>query len=249
MQVAAQLFLPLNQVARGVNMSFLVCISLDGPLVLVIDKCPPEWAGGNGYFTAGAHRIVHGGLQDILSLVSNVTSSEASKIDLEPYTIDEFTSDLQRLSGGQANPRLVETLVHESRETAQWLKDDIGVDFVMSFNRQAYVVGGRQVFWGGMALGVRDGGKGLIKAHSDALSRVGVQKMFNTKAVRLVMKDGQVDGLVVEKVGSGGQPQEVVFSTPCVILAAGGFEANHGMREKYLGKGWAIAKVSRISGL
>lgn len=173
-----------------------------------------------------------------------MTSSEASKIDLEPYTNDEFTSDLQRLSGGQSNPQLVDALVRESRQTAQWLKDDIGVDFVMSFNRQAYEVGGRQVFWGGMALSVRDGGKGLIKAHSDALSRVGVQRTFNTKAVRLSMRDNQVNGLVVEQVGSDGRSNEIVFTTPCVILAAGGFEANYGMRERYLGKGWARAKVS-----
>ena len=41
-----------------------------GSRVLIVDKCPAEWAGGNGYFTAGAHRTAHGGLQDLLPLVS-----------------------------------------------------------------------------------------------------------------------------------------------------------------------------------
>ena len=40
------------------------------PRVLILDKCPAEWAGGNGFFTAGAHRTVHGGLADLLPLVS-----------------------------------------------------------------------------------------------------------------------------------------------------------------------------------
>jgi flavin-dependent dehydrogenase len=30
--------------------------------VLLIDKCPEEWAGGNSYFTAGEFRTVHDGL-------------------------------------------------------------------------------------------------------------------------------------------------------------------------------------------
>ncbi len=41
--------------------------------VLIVDKCPEAWAGGNGYFTAGALRTVHGGLQDLLPIVDNVT--------------------------------------------------------------------------------------------------------------------------------------------------------------------------------
>ena len=37
-----------------------------GGRVLLIDKCPEEWAGGNSYFTAGAMRTVHDGLKDVL---------------------------------------------------------------------------------------------------------------------------------------------------------------------------------------
>lgn len=56
--------------------------------VLIVDKCPESWAGGNSYFTAGAMRCVHGGLSDVLPLVNNVDTETASadKIDLDPYT-------------------------------------------------------------------------------------------------------------------------------------------------------------------
>lgn len=212
-------------------------------LVLIIDKCPPEWVGGNGYFTAGAHRTVHSGLADILGLVSNVAPSQASQIDLEPYTVEQFATDIQRLSNRQSDQHLVDAVVRGSRQAIQWLKDDIGVDFVMSFNRQAYEVGGRQVFWGGMALSVRDGGKGLIRAHSEALDRVGVERMFNTTAVGLIMRSGQVEGLKALRLDDGGETQEITFTTPCVILAAGGFEASRELRERFLGKEWGMARV------
>lgn len=214
---------------------------------MIIDKCPPEWAGGNGYFTAGAHRTVHSGLADVLGLVSNVTPSQASRIDLEPYTAEQFTSDIQRLSSGRSDQHLVGAVVGESRQTIQWLKEDIGVDFIMSFNRQAYEVNGRQVFWGGMALSVREGGKGLILAHSEALARMNVERMFNAKATDLIIRNGQVEGLKVQKLGGGGQTLDITFKCPSVVLAAGGFEANRELREKLLGDGWGMARVRQAS--
>lgn len=213
----------------------------------MIDKCPPEWVGGNGYFTAGAHRTVHEGLTDILKLVSNVTPGEASQIDLEPYTEEQFTSDIQRMTNGRSDPKLIEEVVKGSRDTIQWLKDDINLDFTMSFNRQAYEVDGRQVFWGGMALSVRNGGKGLIEAHTRALTRAGVEKMFDTRATDVIMGDGGVEGLKALRTGEDGQSQEVILTTPSIILAAGGFEASRELRGKYLGKDWEMARVGTFS--
>ncbi|KXN88184.1 Fumarate reductase flavoprotein subunit [Leucoagaricus sp. SymC.cos] len=211
--------------------------------VLLIDKCPPEWAGGNGYFTAGAHRAVHDGLADILSLVSNVTRDQVSRIDLEPYAEEQFASDIQRLSDGRSDPNLVDAVVKSSRQAIRWLKIDIGVDFTMSFDRQAYEVNGRQVFWGGMALSVRDGGKGLIKAHTAALERIGVKRMFSTKAIDVIVEKGGVKALKVLKISDDGQDEEAVLTTPSVILAAGGFEASRELRERFLGQGWGRARV------
>ena len=83
--------------------------------ILIIDKCPAEWVGGNGYFTAGAHRTVHDGLHDLLPIVTNVTPTQASQIDIEPYTAEQFTSDIMRLGNGRSDARLVATLVENSR--------------------------------------------------------------------------------------------------------------------------------------
>ncbi|KAF9013433.1 hypothetical protein BDQ17DRAFT_1537097 [Cyathus striatus] len=206
--------------------------------VLVVDKCPEEWAGGNGYFTAGALRTVHGGLSDLITIVPNVASSLSSQIDIDPYTADQFLGDIERLSNGLSDRLLSKTVALQSRETIGWLKDSIGVPFTLSFNRQAYVVGGRQKFWGGMALAVENGGKGLIDAHYTKLKQVGVEMWFETKAVELLHDGHEIKGLVVERCG-----ERIELLAPSIILAAGGFEANAEMRKVYLGSGWENARV------
>ncbi|KAG6918332.1 hypothetical protein DXG01_015191 [Tephrocybe rancida] len=198
-----------------------------------------EWAGGNGYFTAGAHRTVHRGLHDLVSIVKNPPSHEAiQRIDMEPYTRANFVGDIMRLGNGKSDPALVDALVDNSRDAIDWLAQYAEVPFSFSFNRQAYEVDGRQKFWGGMVLSVEDGGKGLIAAHRRALRKAGVQVWFDTPALSLVMSDDRISGVRARRDG-----HEIELRAPAVILAAGGFEANAELREKHLGTGWGQARV------
>jgi succinate dehydrogenase/fumarate reductase flavoprotein subunit len=103
--------------------------------VLVIEKAPEEWEGGNTFFTAGAYRTVFNGLDDILPIVSNVDEDLASKIDMESYSEQNFYDDLKRVTSGRADPGLAKLLVEESRDTVMWLAKH-GVQFHLSFNRQ-----------------------------------------------------------------------------------------------------------------
>ncbi|KAI0252168.1 FAD/NAD-P-binding domain-containing protein [Lactifluus subvellereus] len=211
--------------------------------VLLLDKCqcPAAWAGGNGFFTAGAHRTVHAGLRDLLLLVvdsENVPPALAARADVEPYTAEQFADDIVRLSGGRSDAQLVRAVVAGSREAVGWLKRTVGVPFVLAFNRQAYEVDGRQKFWGGMALCTREGGKGLIAAHQAALQRYGVETWFEAPACELICRGGTVVGVVVEKEG---RREEVC--APAVVLAAGGYESNAALRKQHLGAGWENARV------
>ncbi|VDC02463.1 unnamed protein product [Peniophora sp. CBMAI 1063] len=206
--------------------------------VLIVDKCPAEWAGGNGYFTAGAHRTVHGGLQALLPLVSNVPAEKAPKIDVPPYTTEDFTADIMRMGSGRNDKALVKEVVDHSWEAVEWLKEKVGVDFVLSFNRQAYEIDGVQRFWGGMALATQDGGKGLIASDRAALDRAGVVSWFEAPAVDLVIEDGGVRSVLIEKEG-----KQQCLRAKAVILAAGGYEASAKKREEYLGQGWSEARV------
>lgn len=208
--------------------------------VLIVDKCPASWVGGNGYFTAGAARTVHSGLQDLLPIVHNVPPSSdlASKIDVDPYTAQDFFNDIMRLSDNKSDAGLVKALVDNSRDAVQWLADRVKVPFTFSFNRQAYVVDGRHRFWGGLALSTENGGKGLIEAHLQALKEAGIETWFDSPAVELIRVDENIKGIVVEKNG-----ERVYIDTPSVILACGGFEASRELRGQHLGQHWAAAKV------
>jgi precorrin 3B synthase CobZ len=208
--------------------------------VVVLEKAPTSWAGGNSTFTAGAYRTVFYGLQDVLPLVNNVTPQMAEKIDMEPYTEDDFMADLKRICNNRSEPALANVLIYESNQTTKWLARN-GIKFQLSFNRQAYEINGRQKFWGGMVLKVEDGGKGLTKQHQANCKRLGVDVRYESPVVRLIMdRTGGVTGVTVLR--NDGSTYDI-FATGGVVLCAGGFEANAQMRAQHLGPNWDLAYV------
>ncbi|KAJ5308896.1 hypothetical protein PENANT_c013G11686 [Penicillium antarcticum] len=215
--------------------------------VVLIDKCPEEWAGGNTYFTAGAYRTVHGGLSDLLSVVNNVDKDLASRIDLGPYSEDDFANDMHRICMGRSDPQLAHTLISESNSAIKWLAKN-GIRFQLSFNRQAYKLNDRYQFWGGLALKTQDGGKGLVEDHKAAAHRHGVTMCWSTALTgvdvqkSLINPDAATNALRVKaSVLHGGV--EGAIQAHALIFAAGGFEANPRMRCQYLGPGWDMAMV------
>ncbi|EFR03162.1 fumarate reductase flavoprotein subunit [Nannizzia gypsea CBS 118893] len=207
--------------------------------VVLVEKAPEEWAGGNTYFTAGAFRTVHSGLDDILPIVNNIRPEQAGIIDMEPYTVEEFTEDMLRMTDGQTDRDLCKALVWDSNATIKWLAS-LGVRFQLSFNRQSYKVDGRYRFWGGMSLKTEDGGLGLIQDYQAAARRKGVAMFYSAPLKKLVSDPvtGILSGAVIENNGN-----EKYIKTQAVILAAGGFESNPQMRKQYLGDGWDKAFV------
>ncbi|TPX16267.1 uncharacterized protein E0L32_003916 [Thyridium curvatum] len=207
--------------------------------VLLVDKCPEEWAGGNTYFTAGAYRTAHDGLLDLLPIVNNVSREQAAKIELGPYTERDFQQDLDKVCVGRSDPELAKALVSESNDAVKWLAEN-GIRFQLSFNRQAYEVNGKIKFWGGLSLKTEDGGKGLIADHQAAANRHGVRCLWSTALVGIAPPKRQ-GGDVLVTVRQGGVDHRIF--TKGVILAAGGFESNSQLRSQFLGPGWDMAMV------
>lgn len=206
--------------------------------VLLIDKCPENWVGGNSYFTAGAYRIVHEGLPDLLPFVNNVTDEQASRIELAPYTEADFAADMKKICAGRSDPGLSSALIRDSNSAIKWLASK-GVRFQLSFNRQAYEVDGKIKFWGGLHIKTEDGGKGLIKDELAAAEKHGVKFSWSTSLVG-VQRDPETNVLRAT-ISVDGASQ--VITAGAVIFAAGGFESNAKMRSQYLGPGWDMAMV------
>ncbi|GJJ14697.1 hypothetical protein Clacol_008964 [Clathrus columnatus] len=214
----------------------------DAARILIIDSCPPSWAGGNTFFTAAAYRTCHEGLSDLLSIVQKIETDEErlKRIDVEPYTKSQFMEDIFRLGSGKSNPALVSTLVEDSREIVGWLAHDVGVRFMLSTHRQAYDVGGRFKFWGGLVLTVPDGGKGLIHDLMKKVTDLGIRFKWETTATELYVEDSKhVRGVRVKNPDGSIE----TLKSRAVVLACGGFEANPQMRAEYLGDQWINAHV------
>src|SRR5882762_6111845 len=98
-----------------------------GARVLVLEKGSPEEAGGNSFYTAGAFRVVHKGVagagaQWLRDLVDDATTLE--RLDatvLDPYTAEQFTADMRRLTEGRCDEAMTRILVEDSAEIAGWL--------------------------------------------------------------------------------------------------------------------------------
>lgn len=207
--------------------------------VVLIDKCPEDWAGGNTYFTAGAYRTVHGGLDDLLPLVNNVDEDLAKLIDLDPYTEDDFRSDVSRICAGRSDVALSNALIQDSNAAIKWLAS-IGIRFQLSFNRQAYKLNGRHKFWGGLTLKTENGGKGLIEDHRSAAQRFGVDVHYSTALLGLLVEPGTGRVRAARLLHQG---HEHTITTGAIILAGGGFESSPRMRAQFLGPSWDLAKV------
>jgi tricarballylate dehydrogenase len=130
------------------------------------------------------------------------------------------------------------TLVRESQPTVRWMRDR-GVRWIPMFGRQAYKVGGKFRFWGGLVLEAVGGGPGLIDMEYASAAKAGIEVRFETKAMRLVTDErGAVTGVVVRTPGG-----TETIAARAVVLASGGFEANPEMRTRYLGPNWDLARV------
>jgi tricarballylate dehydrogenase len=205
-----------------------------GRRVLLLEKGEPGQAGGNSYFTAGAVRIAHDGLTELADLLDPDERHGTSV--LPPYPVEAFTADMAKVTGGRNDPALTEVLVSESQDAIRWLHGK-GLRYRLMYERQAYPdAHGRQVFWGGLAVGSTGGGKGLIEQHTEAAEKAGVEIRYGTRAVDLL-----ADGPGVRWQDADGRTGAVRAES--VVLAAGGFEADAELRRRHLGEGWERAKV------
>ncbi len=210
-----------------------------GAGVVLLEKAPPHERGGNSFFTAGAFRFAHQGLDDLQKdVLPDLSEAEVRAIDIDPYTESHFFDDLARLTENLIDPDLAETLVRRSRATIVWMRSH-GVRFIPMFARQAYRVGDRHRFWGGLAVEAVGGGPGLVEALYRRAELLGVEIRYGVKASRLLLdRRGAIRGIVTRDADGFHR-----VSGSAVVLACGGFEANPEWRARYLGPDWELARV------
>ncbi|MGH8500775.1 MAG: FAD-binding protein, partial [Methylococcales bacterium] len=140
-----------------------VAAQVAGAKVLVLEKAPEKKKGGNTWFSHGAQfRHVHNGIPDEKPLLPHISESEWAKIDLPPYTKDDFYSDIMRVTRGRSVPELAELLVNESYPTVKWM-GEMGIQWEILYNLSKPV--GDRFAWhhGSSFINSKDGGGGLVE--------------------------------------------------------------------------------------
>jgi tricarballylate dehydrogenase len=210
----------------------------EGARVLVLEKASQKLRGGNTRFTGGIFRCTYNGLEDLIPVVRGNDNPET--VTLDPYTRADFLKDLERVTGGRADPALSGVLVDRSYETVRWLAD-LGV--MWEFNRAV----GAVTLAGAAKVKLPFGGALRIKGEGVVLSstlfrlaeEADIPILYETQAQRIITAlDGRVAGVEVR-----GPEGARVLNCGALVLASGGFQANPEMRTAYLGPNWSLVKV------
>jgi tricarballylate dehydrogenase len=204
--------------------------------VLVLERAPEEESGGNSRFTAGLLRIVYNGADDLRQLI-DLSADELARTDFGTYTADQFFDDMGRVTEYRCDPDLTELLVRNSFPTVKWMRGK-GVRFTAAWGRQAFNVGGKFKFWGGLTLEAVGGGPGLVDSLTQIAKKNGIDIWYQARAQSLIADDDGVHGVVVRR-----NNKTLQVKSKAVVLAAGGFQANTEWRTRYMGPGWELAKV------
>jgi len=205
--------------------------------VLVLERAPEDEAGGNSRFTAGLMRVAYNGVEDLKKVMPDLSAEEIARTDFGTYTEEQFLDDMARVTEYRCDPDLTEILVKQSLPTITWMRSK-GVRFTAAWGRQAFNIGGRFKFWGGLTVEAVGGGPGLVDSLTQIARKQGIEIWYSARAVSLVQDDVGVQGVRLKR---GGKTVDVRAQS--VVLAGGGFQANPEWRARYLGAGWELAKV------
>src|SRR5437764_4907795 len=208
-----------------------------GAKVVMLEAAPEEESGGNSRFTAGSIRVVYNGVEDIRTLIPDLTQAEIDTTDFGTYTAEQFFDDMARVTQHRADPDLVELLVTRSFDTLNWMREK-GIRFIPIYGRQAFKIEGKFKFWGGLTVEAVGGGPGLVNMLTASAKKRGIEIRYRTRAVDLIFCGDRVEGVCARHDG-----QLMDLRASAVVLASGGFEANPEWRTRYLGPGWDLAKV------
>ncbi|GAA2329463.1 FAD-binding protein [Streptomyces violaceusniger] len=93
-----------------------------GARVVLLENGSREDVGGNAAFSGGLFPFCYDGPDDLTSITEDFEPGmKADRIEAPPYTRPAYAAELSAMSGGQAEPRLVNALAARSLDrSAGW---------------------------------------------------------------------------------------------------------------------------------
>lgn len=138
-----------------------------------------------------------------------------------------FLADILAKTKGQTDPMIARAIAYGSGPTLEWLHNTHALPWALDTGfRPAY---GNSTFrvhgWQG------HGGKDLIELLHQRLAEAGIDVLTKARLTEIIAdEDGRVRGVVIER--PGGVQERVGCET--LIIASGGFAANHEMVAKFM---------------
>ncbi|HCM89719.1 MULTISPECIES: flavocytochrome c [Vagococcus] len=192
----------------GAGLSAAITAAEKGSEVVLLEKLPV--LGGNTMISGGEMAAPGNWLQK----EQNIKDSN-----------DQFYEDIIKGGDAENDPELVRVLADNALSAAEWLRDDVKVEF------EDYLL-----FFGGHSVKrslvpKNASGAELVKKLEKKAKDSGVTLLTNADAKKITAKDGKDDFNQVEaKVND----KDVTFSAKKgIVVASGGFGANLEMRKKY----------------
>lgn len=185
-----------------------------GKSVIVVEKLP--FAGGNTALSGGE---------------MSVPNNKNQKIHNIEDSIENLIEDMYNGSYETANIELITTLANNLESTVTWLEDKCNIEFYDDI----YKVQGHSKPRTIMPIGQ---GANLVNEMVKKAESLGVEFLYNTKAISLIETDSKVLGI---KVIFDNEIHEV-FANERTIIATGGFSSNINMRQKYNTNDYSLGK-------
>jgi tricarballylate dehydrogenase len=222
------------------GLSAAIAARESGANVLLLEKGGREDVGGNAAFSGGLFLFSYDGPDDLTSITREFDQGmDADRIDAPPYTSAAYVAELMAMSDGRADPRLVKALAERSLDTVRWLAAK-GVQFTFSRLLGAYVREGVLHIPPGQVL--QSAGEGMsrgfdmIRPLVKHAERIGVEISWSTPLTEVVRRDGRITGVLA------GEGRDLV-PADAVVIASGGFQANHDLRRQHLGPEWETVRL------
>jgi tricarballylate dehydrogenase len=89
-----------------------------GASVLVLERAPEEECGGNSRYTSGSLRFPYNSVDDLRSVLRDLTDAELARLDFGTYSEADFFDDMFRVTNYRTDPQLCTQIVTKSYEAA-----------------------------------------------------------------------------------------------------------------------------------
>ncbi|MBF0786377.1 MULTISPECIES: flavocytochrome c [unclassified Streptococcus] len=194
----------------GAGFSAAIEAAEAGKKVAILEKLPA--IGGNTLLSGGEMNAPGNWVQ--------------KKLGIEGDSVEVYYQDTMKGGDNVGDPKMVRLMAEKALESAEWLRDDIKVEFLPD---QLFQFGGHT--YKRALIPVGHTGAELISKLKIKADELKIPVFLNVKAEKLMKDDS---GKIVGVTATDKDKREVTFNAKdAVILTTGGFGSNIEMRKQY----------------